>query len=520
MSNTVRVKVVKTEGASATTQQIYEDPFQGMYESDDIIQPPYSIRELKQIAEYSTILQQCIEAYITNIVQFGLTPQYAFDYRAADEITKSKADVEWERLRFFLKYLNFDEIPETILSWALADREKTGSGYLEVLRNGRGEPCSIEYMDCTDVRVTKYTSPVNVDFVVMENNVPKSITVPKRFRRFVQIRGNKKVFFKEYGDPRILNKNTGEFVVDATSIGEEDIATEVIHFKIGPEAYGKPRYLGNIISLYGARKAEELNYYYFKQGRHVPAAVIVENGQLTDSSFNEIQEYMKSVEGVDNAHKFLLLEAEGIESKNFKGEEDITPVKVQIKSLAEMLQQDALFLEYDTKTRDKLRSAFRLPPLYTGESQDYNKATAQTAKQVTEEQVFVPQRNALSGKLTTMFCQSLQLHYVSITLKGPNTSDPIEKAKAIIPLLNGGGIVPNDLRDLAAEILGKDLEPLTYEGADDKPFQLLVAANKSPVINSPAVIDGAATPVAKSYDKDIINVLKNLQDYLEELHAK
>ncbi len=87
-------------------------------------------------------------------------------------------------------------------------------------------------------------------------------------------------------------------------------------------------------------------------------------------------------------------------------------------------------MEYDTKTRDKLRSAFRLPPLYTGESQDYNKSTAQTAKQVTEEQVFVPQRNVVAGKLTTLFCQALDIHYVSISLKGPTSSDPLEKGES------------------------------------------------------------------------------------------
>ncbi len=71
---------------------------------------------------------------------------------------------------------------------------------------------------------------------------------------------------------------------------------------------------------------------------------------------------MNGLEGVENAHKFLLLEAEGIaKGKNIHGDEEIAPVKVDIKSLAEILQEDALFLEYDQKNRDKIRSAFRLP---------------------------------------------------------------------------------------------------------------------------------------------------------------
>lgn len=85
-----------------------------------------------------------------------------------------------------------------------------------------------------------------------------------------------------------------------------------------------------------------------KIGRHVPAAITIENGMLSEDSYTQLQNYMNGLEGVENAHKFLLLEAEGIaKGKNIQGDEEITPVKVEIKSLAEILQQDALFLEYD-----------------------------------------------------------------------------------------------------------------------------------------------------------------------------
>ncbi len=212
---------------------------------------------------------------------------------------------------------------------------------MEVLRNGKGEPCSAIYMECEDVRVTKYTEPVEVTFVVMRENQPIKVKMPKKFRRFVQSRNGNKTFFKEFGDPRFMNSQTGVFTSEHNG---ENEATEVLQLKIGPTPYGKPRYLGHLVSLYGARKAEELNYYYFKQGRHVPAAIVVENGQLTDDSYTAVQNYMNDIQGVENSHKFLLLEAEGIDQEKMRGEEDITPVKVQIKSLAEMLQAGRVIL--------------------------------------------------------------------------------------------------------------------------------------------------------------------------------
>jgi len=113
-------------------------------------------------------------------------------------------------------------------------------------------------------------------------------------------------------DPRTMNAATGEYSEETPS---NLVASEVINFKIGSGTYGVPRWIGNIVNMYGARKAEELNYLYFKQGRHVPAAITVENGMLSESSYEQLQEYMNGIEGSDNAHKFLLLEVEGIPRK-------------------------------------------------------------------------------------------------------------------------------------------------------------------------------------------------------------
>ncbi|MGE6629842.1 phage portal protein [Bacillus sp. NPDC077027] len=441
---------------SDSTKQMYEDEFS--YEKDDIVQPPYNIKELKSMAEYSTILQQCIDAYKTNILGFGFGVEYSFDFNAEDVSPEKKKAAEWEwtRLEEFTRYMNYDESADVVLGYVLEDREKTGNGFLEVLRDGQGKPAGIEYLDVLHIRVCKLSHPVEVTFQYTENGLVKIMKRHKRFRKYVQIINEKKVFFKEYGDPRTLNCETGEY---DDNTPDHLIANEVIHFKIGSGAYGVPRWIGNIVNMYGARKAEELNYLYFKQGRHVPGAIIVENGMLSETSYRQLQEYMDDIEGSDHAHKFLLLEVEGLPTeKGITGEEDVSNVKVNFKSLAEILQEDALFLEYDDKTRNKIRSAFRLPPIYTGESQDYNKATADTARKTTEEQVFQPERHLITGKLNTLFLPDLDLWHVRFLLNGPDFRDPLEIAKVLTPFIQAGAVSPNDLRDLAGRILGKTLE--------------------------------------------------------------
>ncbi|MCY8512280.1 phage portal protein [Bacillus atrophaeus] len=456
-NQTVRATVLKANASTPKTKQLYEDQFSDMY-GEDIIAPPYNITELKTIAEYSTILQQCIDAYRVNITGFGFDVEYTFDINGSDvnRAKKKRAEKDWSRLEAFYRCLHFDESAEVILGYAIEDREKTGNGFMEVLRDGTGKPAGIEYLDVKNMRVCGVSEPVEVMFTYQENGIPKTIKRQKRFRKYVQMINGQKVFFKEYGDPRKMDMRTGEYV---KTLSEELQANEAIHLKIGSGTYGVPRWVGNIVNLYGARKAEELNFMYFKQGRHVPAAITVENGMLSEASYKELQDYMNDLEGVENAHKFLLIEAEGIaKEKDLHGGEDITPVSVEIKSLAEILQNDALFLEYDDKSRNKLRSAFRLPPLYTGEAQEYNRATADTARKITEEQVFQPERKILVNKLNTLLLPELDIHDARLTLKGPDFRDPLEIAKVLGPFITAGAVSPNDLRDLAGRVLGKTLE--------------------------------------------------------------
>lgn len=165
-------------------------------------------------------------------------------------------------------------------------------------------------------------------------------------------------------------------------------------------------------------------------------------------------------------------------------------------------------MEYDQKSRDKLRSAFRLPPLYTGEAQDYNKATADTARKITEEQVFQPERKLITGKLNALFLNDLEIHKVELQLKGPDFRDPIEIAKVLTPFINAGAVSPNDLRDLAGRILGKTLEEWPEEE-----YSRPIGKNTAAAASDPL----AALFKSKSGTPNVIGILKDMRDVLEDM---
>ena len=93
----------------------------------------------------------------------------------------------------------------------------------------------------------------------------------KRFRRFVQIVGSKKVYWKEFWDPRQIDARTGKAARDGEAVV---LANEMIHWKVYSTGspYGLPRWAGVLLSVVGSRAAEEINYQYF-DNKSVPPLV-------------------------------------------------------------------------------------------------------------------------------------------------------------------------------------------------------------------------------------------------------
>lgn len=468
---------------------------------DNALPTPFPIDGLQMMVEKSTILQQCITAYKRNIVGFGAQPQYinnelqerknraqgvdnareGSQVPSATNTTLNPQDptentgeasesmltaetpemiAEWEQVKDFTEMFNFVKSFEEIMGALIEDREITGNFYCELIRDGQGKVVegnrlNPRYIQCT----VQEDKGVPTDFI--RNG--RKFTRNRRFRKYVQRVGAKNVWFKELGDPRKMDMRTGQY---DENVSEEFEANEIWHDRIGEGAYGIPRWIGQLIHMYGARKAEELNLRYFEKGRHTPMAIVVSNGQLTPQTEGEIEAYLQDIEGVDNAHGFLVIEAEGTTSDIADGEEK--SAKVELKSLADVIQKDALFLDYDAKSREKIQSAFALPDIYVGRSADFNRATADTAREITEEQVFNPERTHLEWHINHRLMAEYELQYAQLVFKKPEASSIEEFSKVMELLIDSKAITTNEIRDVSSRYIAIDLESLGEEY--DKPL--------------------------------------------------
>ena len=414
------------------------------------ISPPADLVGLKNLVNQSSILPQCIKAYKNNIAGFGIGVRYKEDI---EESPQAKA--EWDKLVNILKYFNLDQDTKKVLKDIIEGRETYGIAYLEVIRNGADEVVGGEFVN--NIPFVRKTVPL-APYIDVEYEIDgKKQKRKKMFCKYRQDVNGKTVYFKEIGDPRIMDNRTGEYTED---VPIEFQANELQEFKIGTEAYGEVRWIGTVLNVDGSKKAENLNNRYFSEGRHTPLMIMVNGGTLTDESFTKLQTYMNDIKGENGQHGFIVLEAENVDNRTDM-EGDQKPA-IEIVKMADILQKDELFQDYLDNNRRKVQSSFQLPDLYVGYTTDFNRATAQSAQEVTEKQVFQPERESLAWIINNKLFADYHFKYVEAYLKEPDISNPDDLTKLLSICNMAGGVTPNKAKEILYEALGEVAE--NYEG--------------------------------------------------------
>uniref|UniRef100_A0AAU8AWJ7 Portal protein n=1 Tax=Dulem virus 37 TaxID=3145755 RepID=A0AAU8AWJ7_9CAUD len=446
----VDVKIIK---ANAPVQKAENSTEIYAYASGDgssFMSPPTDLRGYKRLVNNSSILPQCIKAYKSNIAGFGIGVRYKEDIAETPEMR-----AEWDKISEVLEFLSIDQAVKEVFEDIIEARETYGIAYLEVIRNLVGEVIGVEFIN--NIPSILKTAPL-APYVDIEYEVNgKTAKRQKKFCKYRQQLNGKTVYFKEIGDPRIMDNRNGEYGED---IPIEYQANELLEFAIGTEPYGEVRWIGTVLNVDGSRKAEGLNNRYFSEGRHTPLMIMINGGTLTDESFTKLQTYMNDIKGENGQHAFIVLEAENLESRTDM-DVDAKP-SLEVVKMADILQKDELFQDYLDNNRRKVQSAFQLPDLYVGYTTDFNRATAQSAQEVTEKQVFQPERESLAWIINHKLLADYHFKYVEAYFLEPDISNPDDLYKLLTVCNNAGGLTPNKAKQIIYEARGETAED--YEG--------------------------------------------------------
>lgn len=468
-------------GKAGMSNKLDDDPFTGMYDND-VIAPPYDAQLLTTIVEQSSILPQCVEAMETNVDGFGHTfePHSWIKKDQASGKYPKEAEDERKRLKRFFDYCNTQESFTKLRRKMRQDYETVGYGFFEVIRTASGDVGGLEHLPAYTMRLCK-TDPGVIDIemtMLDEDGQEEKVIIPRRFRRFVQSRDARKVYYKEFGDPRDLDAISGKWLNEVESkavratgylpdrTSKARIATEVLYFTnySSRTPYGMPRWIGALPGILGERAADEVNLLFFDNKGVPPLAILVSGRMASDSKKTIEQHIEKNIKGKNNFHNILLIEVETPPNPMAGGSQKSS---VDIKPLTEAIQKDALFREYRKDARDNARSSMRLPKIYVGETDDYNRATADASRDVAEEQVFAPERDDFDFMLNRVLMPALHVRYWKFKTLAP-TQDNAEKLSALVVNLSKAGLTPREARIIMGEIFNKDLtDPANAQWLDE-----------------------------------------------------
>lgn len=526
------MKQLDSNEVLATSNKLPEDEFSSQDLQHKLLPPPYDAFKLSLLTESSSILGPAIGVMEVNVDSFGVEFVPSVDDETFKELeeeqekllgsrpkdTGTKTDkpnrqeteieAEYRRAVNFFKYCNRRLSYTQLRKRLRRDFEQTGNGYYEILRNHlTGKITGIEWLPSHTVRIGKMEK-FFVDYMAkrkVSDTEIEEFPDKQKFRRFAQIKeaGSKPVWYKEFWDPRLMDADTGAmatavrnekgtitkvipindsdfpaFDVNKLLAGRMKLATEILHFMCYQTArslpYGIPRWIGNLISIIGSRSSEEINLMYFDNKTVPPGMLLVEGGKITKDTTERITNHIKdNVKGSKNFHSILLVEATARENPNPNLPAPGVP-RLKWISMRDAQNGDALFQKYDQQNIDKIIGSFRYWGGYVGRTKEINLATAQVARQISEEQVFQPEREEYDSIINRTIMVDMNFNYWEHKTKGPQLSTPKEKAdilKSLEPYITG-----KEGRLISGEILNKELEELP-EGStwQDKPLRLVIA---------------------------------------------
>ncbi len=461
----------------------FEDPFVDSYRDLQAIgqylpiQPTYNPNLIRKIPQENNILNQCIEAMVQNIEGTGHTLEYIGPMED-DKTPDDQAGAEAERLRIeaFLSAPNEQYSFEELRRRFRRDKETFGYAFLEIVRDDAGIINTLYHIPAHSVRETAYDPElVDVSYKLIRGNRTEDIKRRKRFRRFVQedaLRA-KFIYFKEFGDNRIINLETGR-VDNATPVSLR--ATEILmisDYKPG-SLYGYPRWINQLPSILGSRESEVVNMEFFKDNAIPALALLVSGGCLSTDAVDAISDKFTRGRGRGRMNEILIIEATGdAEAATPTGQ--IPVPRLEMKPMTGERQTDALFQEYGIQCQQNIRSAFRLPPLVLGLSNDYSHATAEASMTVCESQVFAPERQD--------FDELVNKQLIGDGTNAPRfwrfKSNPVkivdknDIAKNIDTLEKVGALTPNVAIGLANQLFGLKIPTIEYAWAD-YPYSLTI----------------------------------------------
>jgi capsid portal protein len=283
-----------------------------------LIPHPFAVSSLMLLQENCSFFDACVRQIAVDVVGQGWTVK-ASEESESDQDKKKKSEI----VNFLKDPNDTDEDIADIIEKVIIDIGTVGWYGIEVSKEG---------------------DTVNGLWQVPAH----TIWVHESKEKYCQIRGTKKMWFRDYGSDMPLSSKTGGEVKSNT-------AHELIYgrrYYQASDYYGAPPILPAVGGVQGLIGIRDYNLAFF-ENYGVPASLLVLEGRWKEGSARKITNFLDTeIKGSSNAHKTLVLKPppEG---------------KVDWKKIQEAIDE-AGFKVYLKILRDEVLVCYKMPPYRIG----------------------------------------------------------------------------------------------------------------------------------------------------------
>ena len=390
-----------------------------------IVEPPYDLASLAALYEKSPTHFIAVKAKADDAVGLGWTIQPKGD--AAGSVASK------ERATAFIESLNTEYGFDNVLNCALVDFESLGMGYVEVARDQKNNTIGlINHIQGTTIRVCA------------------------KMPLYLHTRGNKKVYFKKFGDETQYDKNTGQ---PGTNIPVDNRANELYLFKkYHPKSdfYGIPDIVPAFAAILGDIMAREYNLDFFNNGAIPAYAVVVKGADVGPDLKAAIEHFFKhDLKGTGNTQKTFVLPVpyEGVE--------------VEFKAL-NVDMKDGSFKLYRADNAQEILSVHGVPP---ARAMNFKQGAlggdiSKEADKIYRETV-VARNRRMAERFANLILAEAGFDSLALKFNRSRFSDIGLIGSFLTAAKGSSAITPNEMREIAAPLFENGLEGI--DGGDEIP---------------------------------------------------
>ena len=393
-------RVVK---AASTSQQL--DPFNyGADGEAGLVRPLYDLDQLAEMLETNTLHARCAKQKAIDVAGRG----FALRSSASDAEVGSQAEGRWGE--FVAEVETDDRGDESFaqrIAQAAQDYESIGWAVLEVSRRADGVLDGLWH-------VPAHTMRAHSDG-----------------RRFCQLRGGKRTWFKRFGLEGSVNRSDGGWsaggATPANLRGNELIV--IRNYTPRSDFYGLPDHIPALSAIAGWRAQAEFNVRFFDNNAVPSYAVIVEGADITPEFEEKILDHFRQLKG--DPHRTLVIPVPGIPG------DDATQVKVTFEKLSSDTK-DASFRGYKQDNALEICIAHGVPPYRVGWPivGSLGGATAEEMTEIYNDSIVQPRQETWEQRLTRALLGAKGLAIADVVLKAAeldtrNETRDVEKSKAL-----------------------------------------------------------------------------------------